>query len=113
MSLLCVSLLKCIEKFPRTLNNICIISRHSSSKQVQCDSKKDQADITIPDYLYFHKNFDVSLKHVLVNDMTVIENFISPDEENSILKEIEPYLKRLRYEFDHWDDVSSVQYVII
>ncbi|KFB40228.1 AGAP000760-PA-like protein [Anopheles sinensis] len=39
-----------------------------------------------------------------VADMRVFENFISEQEEISLLEEIEPYLKRLRYEFDHWDD---------
>lgn len=38
--------------------------------------------------------------------MTVHNDFLSETEEKSILDEIEPYMKRLRYEFDHWDDVS-------
>lgn len=41
-------------------------------------------------------------------DMALMENFISPTEEDSFLKELEPYLKRLRYEFDHWDDVIMI-----
>jgi hypothetical protein len=41
-----------------------------------------------------------------LKDMRVLENFLSADEEEEFLKEIEPYLKRMRYEFDHWDDVS-------
>uniref|UniRef100_A0A6P7H4J4 Alpha-ketoglutarate-dependent dioxygenase alkB homolog 7, mitochondrial-like n=1 Tax=Diabrotica virgifera virgifera TaxID=50390 RepID=A0A6P7H4J4_DIAVI len=36
--------------------------------------------------------------------MTVHNDFISEQEEKSVLDEIEPYLKRMRYEFDHWDD---------
>lgn len=36
--------------------------------------------------------------------MTVLEDFISEEEEQTLLQEIEPYLKRMRYEFDHWDD---------
>lgn len=43
----------------------------------------------------------------LVNSMTVHNDFISEAEEASLLNEIEPYMKRLRYEFDHWDNVSS------
>ena len=38
--------------------------------------------------------------------MKIIPDFLTADEENQILEEIEPYLKRLRYEFDHWDDVK-------
>jgi hypothetical protein len=40
--------------------------------------------------------------------MKVLENFLTSDEEEEFLKEIEPYLKRMRYEFDHWDDVSQL-----
>lgn len=40
----------------------------------------------------------------LLADMRVLERFVDEPEEQSLLAEIEPYLKRLRYEFDHWDD---------
>ena len=35
----------------------------------------------------------------------VYENFITEEEEKSLFDEVEPYLKRLRYETSHWDDV--------
>ena len=35
--------------------------------------------------------------------------FISEEEEGALLRELEPGLKKKRYEFDHWDDVSDVQ----
>ncbi|XP_073713324.1 alpha-ketoglutarate-dependent dioxygenase alkB homolog 7, mitochondrial [Misgurnus anguillicaudatus] len=34
----------------------------------------------------------------------VRENFISEEEEDAIFKEVEPGLRKKRYEFDHWDD---------
>ncbi|KAI5097827.1 alpha-ketoglutarate-dependent dioxygenase alkB-like 7, mitochondrial [Silurus meridionalis] len=34
----------------------------------------------------------------------VLQNFISEEEEEAFLKELEPGLRRKRYEFDHWDD---------
>jgi len=37
--------------------------------------------------------------------MVVYSDFISESEEQELLKEIEPYMKRLRYERDHWDNV--------
>lgn len=40
----------------------------------------------------------------LNSTMNIYENFISEKEENSLLGEIEPYMERLRYEYDHWDD---------
>lgn len=51
---------------------------------------------------------DASNKHVadlMSKYMIIQEDFISEQEEQSLLSEIEPYMKKLRYEFDHWDDV--------
>ncbi|XP_034481814.1 alpha-ketoglutarate-dependent dioxygenase alkB homolog 7, mitochondrial isoform X2 [Drosophila innubila] len=36
--------------------------------------------------------------------MRIIPDFISETEEKQLHEEIEPYMSRLRYEFDHWDD---------
>lgn len=33
--------------------------------------------------------------------------FITEEEEGALLLELEPGLKKKRYEFDHWDDVSN------
>ncbi|XP_018571209.1 alpha-ketoglutarate-dependent dioxygenase alkB homolog 7, mitochondrial [Anoplophora glabripennis] len=59
-----------------------------------------------PPYFQLCKEFtdNTDLAKSLVNSMTVHNDFLSEDEEKSILDEIEPYLKRMRYEFDHWDD---------
>jgi len=43
-------------------------------------------------------------RHRLQNTMLVFPRFISPEEETSVLNEIEPYLKRMTYETSHWDD---------
>ncbi|XP_026313471.1 alpha-ketoglutarate-dependent dioxygenase alkB homolog 7, mitochondrial [Hyposmocoma kahamanoa] len=37
-------------------------------------------------------------------DMQVLPEFISEQEETSLLAELEPVLKKMRYEFDHWDN---------
>ncbi|XP_057658414.1 alpha-ketoglutarate-dependent dioxygenase alkB homolog 7, mitochondrial isoform X1 [Diorhabda carinulata] len=47
---------------------------------------------------------NVDLANNLINSMVVIPNFLSEIDENSILAEIEPYLRKMRYEFDHWDN---------
>ncbi|KOC64403.1 putative alpha-ketoglutarate-dependent dioxygenase ABH7 [Habropoda laboriosa] len=36
--------------------------------------------------------------------MQILPNFITIEEENSLMKEVDPYMKRLRYEEAHWDD---------
>lgn len=40
-------------------------------------------------------------------DMQVLPDFVSEQEEASLLAELEPVLKKMRYEFDHWDNVSD------
>lgn len=48
---------------------------------------------------------DIGIRTVLERDLILIEDFINEKEEESILSEIEPYVKKLRYEYDHWDQV--------
>ncbi|KAJ1368897.1 hypothetical protein KIN20_030251 [Parelaphostrongylus tenuis] len=38
----------------------------------------------------------------------VVPSFITEAEELELLKEVEPHMKRLRYEKAHWDDVMSI-----
>ena len=42
----------------------------------------------------------------MMRDMRVIEDFLNEEEEKAMHEEVEPHMRRLRYEFDHWDDVS-------
>ncbi|XP_060606568.1 alpha-ketoglutarate-dependent dioxygenase alkB homolog 7, mitochondrial-like [Ruditapes philippinarum] len=54
-----------------------------------------------------HKKMEFSdedTKTVLSEDMQVINDFISEEEEEVLFQEVEPHLKRLRYESSHWDD---------
>ncbi|XP_070070955.1 uncharacterized protein [Drosophila takahashii] len=44
------------------------------------------------------------------NHMRIITDFISDPEEQQLHEEIEPYMSRLRYEFDHWDDVGHPRF---
>uniref|UniRef100_A0A1A9WT23 Alpha-ketoglutarate-dependent dioxygenase AlkB-like domain-containing protein n=1 Tax=Glossina brevipalpis TaxID=37001 RepID=A0A1A9WT23_9MUSC len=55
-------------------------------------------------YVEFMGNWPNEEKHYFLQDMRILANFISEDQEQQLLNEIEPYIKRLRYEFDHWDD---------
>jgi len=40
------------------------------------------------------------------SSFTVVPDIVSVDEESRLMDEIEKSLKRLRYQHDHWDDVS-------
>ena len=53
----------------------------------------------------FIQTEDVKVLKDMQSDMLVVEDFLTEAEEVQLLEEIEPYMKKLRYEFDHWDDV--------
>lgn len=52
----------------------------------------------VSNLMEFEGNWPKDVKRKFLKDMGIIENFISSEEEQELLAEIEPYLKRLRYE---------------
>ena len=46
------------------------------------------------------KNWEEELERT----MQVLPNFITLEEEKSLMEEIDPYVRRLKYEQSHWDD---------
>ena len=48
-----------------------------------------------------------NFRQLVLKDFIVIEDFISENEENLLLQEVEKALKRLKYEYDHWDGVNT------
>ena len=51
---------------------------------------------------------DKPTKDIILQDMLIYNDFITKEEEESLFNEVEPYLKRMRYEYSHWDNVSEV-----
>ena len=58
------------------------------------------------DLLDFSPNCEKDILEKLSHDMQIHRDFVSADEENELLKEVELKFKRSKYQFDHWDDVS-------
>lgn len=56
-------------------------------------------------YVHNESLWPKNTKELLLKSCSVRNNFITTDEENSLLEEIEPHMKCLRYEKSHWDDV--------
>lgn len=54
--------------------------------------------------LHFQETWPSAEKEQLERDMIIVEDFISEAEEQSLIAEAEKSLKRMRYEYDHWDD---------
>lgn len=58
--------------------------------------------------LFFHnvEKWPETLYKDIIKSCTIEPNFLKLNEEQNLLKEIEPHMKRLRYEKNHWDDVG-------
>ncbi|XP_034104812.1 alpha-ketoglutarate-dependent dioxygenase alkB homolog 7, mitochondrial isoform X1 [Drosophila albomicans] len=52
----------------------------------------------------FHGRWPTAEQRDFEQHMRIIPDFISEAEEQQLHEEVEPYMSRLRYEFDHWDD---------
>ena len=70
-------------------------------------SSQEGVSLKTKDASEYIDSADDKILDMLKEDFLVYEDFITPEEESSILEEIEPYLNRLKYEFNHWDDVSK------
>ncbi|XP_049277582.1 alpha-ketoglutarate-dependent dioxygenase alkB homolog 7, mitochondrial [Anopheles funestus] len=69
------------------------------NNRVQTDVGKDISTVSC----VFFGQWPEENREKFTKDMRVFDQFVDEKEENSLLEEIDPYLKRLRYEFDHWD----------
>ncbi|XP_058509659.1 alpha-ketoglutarate-dependent dioxygenase alkB homolog 7, mitochondrial [Solea solea] len=86
-----LTLLKRIHKPVYTCSQPCL-SSHASSGQL---ASGGQALIS---------GSSRELVQSLVSQVEVRTAFISEEEEAALLRELEPGLKKKRYEYDHWDD---------
>jgi len=75
---------------------------HGMSNILSCRAHTKTTPPTVS-WKYLDSNDDEVLK-TLSKDMIVERYFISEKEEQSLLGEVERYMKRLRYEYDHWDN---------
>uniref|UniRef100_A0A1B6LUG8 Alpha-ketoglutarate-dependent dioxygenase AlkB-like domain-containing protein n=1 Tax=Graphocephala atropunctata TaxID=36148 RepID=A0A1B6LUG8_9HEMI len=55
-------------------------------------------------FIEFGNSVSEEEKPEISKNMLIIDSFLSTEEEKSLLIEIEPYMKRLHYEFSHWDN---------
>lgn len=66
---------------------------------------KSTADVNLVEIApTWKEDVEPELRSQVLKDMQVYPDFITEKEESSMLAELEPQLKRMRYEFDHWDN---------
>ena len=80
------------------------LRKFSSSTVTDANPEQKLSDVSTSHF--FHPSFqDESMKNGVLDTMTVHKNFITPEEELSLVTEVTPKLKRMRWELDHWDSV--------
>lgn len=52
----------------------------------------------------FHNEWPSEVRRDFLCDMVVIEDFVTAEEEQRLVEEAAKSMKRMRYQFDHWDD---------
>uniref|UniRef100_A0A1I8PFX8 Alpha-ketoglutarate-dependent dioxygenase AlkB-like domain-containing protein n=1 Tax=Stomoxys calcitrans TaxID=35570 RepID=A0A1I8PFX8_STOCA len=81
-----------------------LVSFPSLNNVLRGFSNRPEKSPIVPSLLDFRGEWLAADKEKFQCDMKVLVDFITVEEETKLLEEIEPYMKRLRYEFDHWDD---------
>ncbi|CAF0716926.1 unnamed protein product [Brachionus calyciflorus] len=97
-------LLKTISPF-KQLNNVKLFGITSFKNQnISKISNELNEKLQIKNSVHLLDSNDPEVFKTMEQFMIIKEDFINENEEKSLLDEIDPYMKRLRYEFDHWDD---------
>ncbi|XP_073832378.1 alpha-ketoglutarate-dependent dioxygenase alkB homolog 7, mitochondrial [Musca autumnalis] len=81
-----------------------LLSSFMVTDRTFCSKPKQQLKVNDNNLLEFKGEWTPANKEKFIRDMRVLVDFITEEEEAKLLEEIEPYMKRLRYEYDHWDD---------
>lgn len=78
-----------------------------SSTGLGCKEGDKELPVTdvAADLFYYHPSCQAETKTTVSSTFILFRNFITKTEEEVLKKEVDPHLKRLKYEFDHWDDV--------
>ncbi|XP_031630398.1 alpha-ketoglutarate-dependent dioxygenase alkB homolog 7, mitochondrial [Contarinia nasturtii] len=69
----------------------------SKTQFAECTQNKSQLFV-------FHHEWPDDVRMELLQDMIVIENFVTEREEQQLCAEAEKSMKRMRYQYDHWDN---------
>lgn len=80
--------------------------RWYSSQDVQIDAVTANSNATQrpSDCFEFHHEWPSDVKNEFQRHMIVIENFVTEPEELALCAEVQKAMRRMRYQYDHWDD---------
>ncbi|XP_015124670.1 alpha-ketoglutarate-dependent dioxygenase alkB homolog 7, mitochondrial [Diachasma alloeum] len=84
----------------RMLKRVLLLKKYSPSSR----SIYNSPQLTTSALDKIETNENTKWREELLSTMRIFPEFITPQEEERLFNEVEPYMKRLRYEFSHWDD---------
>lgn len=84
-----------------------------NNSREESEGTEKARSIVEPEYFYFHSSCHPETRTSVSSSFEVVREYISEDEEAVLLKEVEPHLKRLKYEFNHWDDVRNLKFLFL
>jgi len=91
---------------PLNAKSIRYFTRYLSSRASNLSGEEESRISVITDGCSVEELENV--QDLVDGNLEVRDDFISKEEESLLLKEVEPYLKRQKYQYDHWDDVSTL-----
>lgn len=77
---------------------------HEATTLTNCNS--EVVPHSAAECYFFHDALKDCNRKDIKSSYSVCLNFVKEHEAQNLLKEVEPHLQRLRYEYNHWDDVS-------
>ncbi|KAJ1525197.1 hypothetical protein ONE63_010029 [Megalurothrips usitatus] len=85
------------------------INKHEALIRRECQhsaylQEGQEVSLPKPNYMTVSSSLAPEECQALYKDMVILDNFLSESEEKTIFDEIEPYMNRLHYEYDHWDN---------
>ena len=75
----------------------------------------EHPDVVNDAHKYLHINTDhatcddrvESLRRTLATDVLLYDGFVNQDEHDGLMKEVDRSFRRSKYQYDHWDGVST------
>lgn len=83
---------------PISLHHRCYSSKTQFDLADSCDVRSNAK------LFDFHNEWPTDVKTEFLRDMILIEDFVTETEEESLCAETQKSMKRMRYQYDHWDD---------
>ncbi|XP_070564158.1 alpha-ketoglutarate-dependent dioxygenase alkB homolog 7, mitochondrial-like [Ptychodera flava] len=80
------------------------LSEQETSDGQQVERETQNYAAPVDEFYYFHEGCTEEVKRTVIDGYKLYLNFLTEDDEQSLQREIDRYMKRMRYEYDHWDD---------